>query len=189
VNGMRARTAGVALLVLLVAAQAQGRSSTCIVQYEHHNQIDYGPLIVQEVKGTITDPQQVAVPKVCVGIFTENDHKLIATTESDADGKFSLQTVPPGRYRLSFSPLLLSRRRISFSGVAAQLCLLCALLPQVLYSVRSERMLMEQLDYNLLFRWFVGLNMDPRDLECDGVREELSATPRRCCRRVLCRPC
>src|SRR5467141_2307059 len=38
--------------------------------------------------------------------------------------------------------------------------LLRALLPQVLYSVRSERMLMEQLDYNLLFRWFVGLNMD-----------------------------
>src|ERR687885_1120574 len=38
--------------------------------------------------------------------------------------------------------------------------LLRALLLQILYSVRSERMLMEQLDYNLLFRWFVGLNMD-----------------------------
>jgi transposase len=38
--------------------------------------------------------------------------------------------------------------------------LLRALLLQVLYSVRSERMLMEQLDYNLLFRWFVGLSMD-----------------------------
>ena len=38
--------------------------------------------------------------------------------------------------------------------------LLRALLLQVLYSVRSERMLMEQLNYNLLFRWFVGLNMD-----------------------------
>src|SRR5260370_14454115 len=38
--------------------------------------------------------------------------------------------------------------------------LLRALLLQVLYSVRSERILMEQLDYNLLFRWFVGLNMD-----------------------------
>src|SRR3989449_4542869 len=38
--------------------------------------------------------------------------------------------------------------------------LLRALLLQVLYSVRSERMLMEQLDYSLLFRWFVGLNMD-----------------------------
>jgi len=38
--------------------------------------------------------------------------------------------------------------------------LLRALLLQILYSVRSERMLMEQLEYNLLFRWFVGLNMD-----------------------------
>jgi transposase len=38
--------------------------------------------------------------------------------------------------------------------------LLRALLLQVLYSIRSERQLMEQLDYNLLYRWFVGLNMD-----------------------------
>src|SRR6266853_3039812 len=38
--------------------------------------------------------------------------------------------------------------------------LLRALLLQVLYTVRRERMLMEQLDYNLLFRWFVGLGMD-----------------------------
>ena len=41
--------------------------------------------------------------------------------------------------------------------------LLSALLLQVFYGIRSERQLMEQLDYNLLFRWFVGLNMD------DGV--------------------
>jgi transposase len=38
--------------------------------------------------------------------------------------------------------------------------LLRALLLQVLYTIRSERLLMEQLDDNLLFRWFVGLNMD-----------------------------
>jgi transposase len=38
--------------------------------------------------------------------------------------------------------------------------LLRALLLQVLYSLRSERQLMEQLDYNLLFRWFVGLGID-----------------------------
>src|SRR5271154_1791187 len=38
--------------------------------------------------------------------------------------------------------------------------LLRALLLQVFYSIRSERLLMEQLDYNLLFRWFVGLGMD-----------------------------
>ncbi len=38
--------------------------------------------------------------------------------------------------------------------------LLRALLLQVLYSVRRERLLMEQLQYNLLFRWFVGMDMD-----------------------------
>jgi transposase len=40
--------------------------------------------------------------------------------------------------------------------------LLRALLLQLLYSLRSERQLMQHLDYNLLFRWFVGLNMDER---------------------------
>ena len=38
--------------------------------------------------------------------------------------------------------------------------LLRALLLQMLYSIRSERLLMEEMDYNLLFRWFVGLNAD-----------------------------
>jgi transposase len=38
--------------------------------------------------------------------------------------------------------------------------LLRALLLQALYSIRSERMLVEQLNYNILFRWFVGINMD-----------------------------
>src|SRR5271168_4325561 len=40
--------------------------------------------------------------------------------------------------------------------------LLSALLIQVLYGIRSERQLMEQLDYNLLYRWFVGLSPDDR---------------------------
>jgi transposase len=38
--------------------------------------------------------------------------------------------------------------------------LLSALLLQVFYGIRSERQLVEQLDYNLLFRWFVGLSAD-----------------------------
>jgi transposase len=38
--------------------------------------------------------------------------------------------------------------------------ILRALLLQVFYSVRSERLLVEQIDYNLLYRWFVGLGMD-----------------------------
>lgn len=44
-------------------------------------------------------------------------------------------------------------------GIACEK-LLCAMLLQVLYSVRSERQLMEQMQYNMLFRWFVGLSMD-----------------------------
>src|SRR4029453_19350547 len=38
--------------------------------------------------------------------------------------------------------------------------LLRAQLLQIFYSIRSERLLMEQLDYKILFRWFVGLSMD-----------------------------
>jgi transposase len=49
--------------------------------------------------------------------------------------------------------------RLGRSSIAPEK-LLRALLLQVLYSIRSERLLMEQLQYNLLFRWFVGLNMD-----------------------------
>jgi transposase len=65
--------------------------------------------------------------------------------------------------------------------------LLRALLLQMLYSVRSERLLMEEIDYNILFRWFVGLNLDDavwvatvftknrdRLLEAEVAREFLS---------------
>jgi transposase len=45
--------------------------------------------------------------------------------------------------------------------------LLRAQLLQMLYSVRSERLLMEEMDYNILFRWFVGLNLD--DLVWDAT--------------------
>src|SRR5260370_11389656 len=38
--------------------------------------------------------------------------------------------------------------------------LLRAVMLQMLYSVRCERLLMEEIDYNILFRWFVGLNLD-----------------------------
>jgi transposase len=66
--------------------------------------------------------------------------------------------------------------------------LLRATLLQAFFSVRSERMLMEQIDYNLLFRWFVGLPMDAqvwhptvfthnrdRLLDADVAREFLAA--------------
>ena len=50
-----------------------------------------------------------------------------------------------------------------------------ALLLQVFYSVRSERQLVEQVDYNLLFRWFVGLGMDDAVWNMPCSRESRSA--------------
>jgi hypothetical protein len=89
------------LLACLPLASQQGKTqSTCAVEYENHNQIDYGPLTIQELKGTVTDPQKAAMPKVCLAVFTEQGHKLVAVTETDGDGTFSFQSLPPGRYRL-----------------------------------------------------------------------------------------
>ncbi len=49
--------------------------------------------------------------------------------------------------------------RMGRPSIAPEMLLRATLL-QAFFSVRSERLLMEQIDYNLLFRWFVGLNMD-----------------------------
>jgi transposase len=61
-----------------------------------------------------------------------------------------------GELNRSFSKLYASVGRPSIPPEQ----LLSALLLQVLYGIRSERQLMEQLDYNLLYRWFVGLSPD-----------------------------
>ena len=49
---------------------------------------------------------------------------------------------------------------INFGVYGAPEKLMRAMLLQVLYSVRSERQLVEQISYNLLFRWFVGLSIE-----------------------------
>lgn len=67
---------------------------------------------------------------------------LVDTTVSQLDPLLAARYAPIGR--VSIPPERLLR----------------AALLQVLYSVRSEWLLMEQLNYNLLFRWFVGLNID-----------------------------
>src|SRR3989454_10681725 len=61
-----------------------------------------------------------------------------------------------GDLNRSLSRLYASEGRPSFPPEQ----LLSALLLQVFYGIRSERQLMEQLDYNLLYRWFVGLSPD-----------------------------
>jgi transposase len=53
--------------------------------------------------------------------------------------------------------------------------LLRAPLLQMLYSIRSERLLMEEIDYSVLFRWFVGLNLDEEVL--NSARNANKPTP------------
>jgi transposase len=53
--------------------------------------------------------------------------------------------------------------------------MLRALLLQMLYTVRSERMLVEQIEYNLLFRWFVGLGMNDRVWDATSFTKILPA--------------
>jgi hypothetical protein len=55
---------------------------------------------VAAVRGVTKDAQGVAIPKVCVGVFTEADHKLVASTQTDEDGQFELNDIPDGDYRL-----------------------------------------------------------------------------------------
>lgn len=52
--------------------------------------------------------------------------------------------------------------------------LLRAHLLQTSYSLRSERLLMEEMDYDILFRWFVGLNWDDAVWDATGAAERLS---------------
>src|SRR5262245_62569607 len=78
----------------------------------------------------------------------------------------------PPRHRLGTIREIVNKVLASLDGEFAKLYeatgresvaperLLRASLLQAFYSVRSERQLMEQIDYNLLFRWFVGLGID-----------------------------
>ena len=63
--------------------------------------------------------------------------------------------------------------------------LLSALILQALYSVRTERQLMEQLDYNLLFRWFVGLSPDDPTWDPTGSPRTANGFKKAMCSRSL----
>jgi hypothetical protein len=95
---------GKTLLILLVAfpalATTHQKDRCNEVAYENNNQVDPSQLKVQKVRGIVTDPQQVPIPQACIALFTPKEHKLVATTESDDQGHFSLPNVRPGEYRL-----------------------------------------------------------------------------------------
>ena len=67
--------------------------------YEDRNQVDYGPLPVSQLKGKAVDLSGGPVPGVCVGLFKESDHSLIASTTTSANGEFTLKNAPRGESR------------------------------------------------------------------------------------------
>jgi hypothetical protein len=105
---MTMRRVAVILIIASVSgmcSQMHDASSSCSAMYENHNQVDYGPLKVREIRGVsdleIRGQRQEAIPVgACFVLFTENGHQLVTSGKSDADGRFQLKQVPPGRYRL-----------------------------------------------------------------------------------------
>ena len=110
--------------------------------------------------------------------FRRADHRPVPTSAHEAEASAVALRAPSEASASCCFPLDIthspSRRRLSKEIVGRGTSLyattgrpsippeqlLRALLLQVLYTVQSERLLMEELNYNLLFRWFVGLNMD-----------------------------
>ena len=99
---------GLALLAVMPSMAAQKGDDLCpsSTVYENHNQVDYGPLKVSAVRGMgnveVGDKTQPAraIPGACLSLFTEKDHKLVASVAADSEGRFQFDAVSSGRYRL-----------------------------------------------------------------------------------------
>jgi hypothetical protein len=122
----------------------------------------------------VVTPQQSAVPETSLVSTAQPDKKKACAEKTSNSSTCSATSAPSNEFRtITLRPLratdealreLQQRLHQLYAKTGrpsiAPEKLLRALLLQALYSVRSERMLMEELNYNLLFRWFVGLNMD-----------------------------
>jgi hypothetical protein len=91
------------IVLLAVAASvsnAQEPEGKCNPSYQNHNMIDYGPLVLRNLSGQAIDPTSAEVRGGCLGLFSEEGHRLIAATEADQNGNFAFPQMAPGRYRL-----------------------------------------------------------------------------------------
>lgn len=94
---------GVLFMCLLVAQIGYGQSKVSCkdtATYENRNQVDPSLLTVTKLSGVAEDKDKVPIPDVCLGLFTETEHKLVAQASTNEDGYFKFGSVSPGRYRL-----------------------------------------------------------------------------------------
>jgi hypothetical protein len=88
--------AGLGTATKLIDAQQPNEPMT----YESRNQIDPNPLKVRKVFGVAKGDNGSAIQAMSVGLFTENNHLLVAQTMTDENGEFTFAHVAAGRYRL-----------------------------------------------------------------------------------------
>ena len=85
----------------------QGVPRCARIEYGNRNQVDPKPLSIRILSGKVFDeigenPVQVhaPIPGACLGLFTETDHRLVASATADDRGRFRFARVSPGHYRL-----------------------------------------------------------------------------------------
>lgn len=99
--------------VSMSSAQQESPQCKSLINYENHNQIDLKPSSVRVVSGRVFNEvsdvgthtanmahENGVIPGACLGLFTEKDHRLIASAVADDEGNFKFKSVPLGRYRL-----------------------------------------------------------------------------------------
>jgi hypothetical protein len=81
---------------------AQQKKTTCLcdVKYENYNFIEPEALTVCDLKGQVTNQKSAHIPQACLGVYTEAERKLIASTTSDENGNYKFDKIRPGQYRL-----------------------------------------------------------------------------------------
>lgn len=90
----------IVLFVLPVSAQQPAGQCKAKLTYENRNQIENRPISITGVSGIAQDTDQVPIPGVCLGLFTEVEHQLVDAAVTDQKGRFDFGRVNPGRYRL-----------------------------------------------------------------------------------------
>lgn len=87
-------------------AQQSGNPCGCSITYENNNQVDPSPFSIRVIAGRaiseVGGPAEEIgpLPGACLGLFTAQDHRLVATTVTNEEGRFQFDRVQVGEYRL-----------------------------------------------------------------------------------------
>jgi hypothetical protein len=89
----------------LIYAQQQTPTCKSPIEYGNRNQVDPKRSSVRGVSGRVIaevgrPAKEIGFVPACLGLFTEKDHRLVASVVADDEGRFKFSSVPSGRYHL-----------------------------------------------------------------------------------------